>query len=62
VATVRNWSQDGTIPCHKLKNEIRYNRDEVMALVGGHPEKKDPVISWLENQLEERRKFLQRTK
>jgi hypothetical protein len=61
VAAVARWTSTGVLPSHKIGSINRYNRREIMDLVGGdNPtnDSGDPITTWLIEQLNKRRNEL----
>ena len=61
TSAIKDWSTTGVIPSHKIGGVRRYNRREIMALVGGdNPvnDSTDPITAWLIDQLNKRRQEL----
>ena len=60
-ATVWDWAARKIIPSHKIGSKCRFNRREIMALVGGDESldnANDPITTWLIDQLNKRRQEL----
>ena len=64
MSSVTRWTSTGVLPAHKIGSINRYNRREIMALVGGDDSldnSNDPITAWLIDQLNKRRQELGET-
>ena|GEM_PF-1470351 len=58
--TVRQWTFEGLLPAHRIGGKVFYNREEILALVGGSGKGvKDPVLDYLERLVDARRRELE---
>jgi excisionase family DNA binding protein len=57
--TVRTLTAKNEIPSYRIGNIVRYNRSEIMNLFGGRFDS-DPVLDWLLEQINKRRRELAR--
>jgi hypothetical protein len=60
--TVRQWTFERLLPAHRIGGKVFYNREEILALVGGSGKGvKDPVLDYLERLVDARRRELETT-